>query len=306
MGLVQRYGLDRLRNVMGYSRQHTTICMTPAESGWRAGVGKLLGPDPREMAESDLIVVWGANPVSTQVNVMTHVAKARKTRGAKLVVVDVYRTPTVEQADVALIVNPGSDGALALAVMHVLLSEGMVDRDYLAQLHRLRRRDRSAYQDPHAGVGRRRSPASRSRQIVAFARLYGRPEAAISASASASRARATAPPPCTPSPACRRSLARGATRAAAPSSSPSTRPCGASTPRACTASMRSIPRCAMLDQSRIGAVLCGDAEALNGGPPVMAHDHAERQLGDGRTRHGDRCSAASRARISSWSCRSSS
>ncbi len=68
MGVVQRYGIDRLRHAFGYSRQQTTICMTPAESGWRAAVGKLMGPDPREMADSDLIVVWGGNPVSTQVN----------------------------------------------------------------------------------------------------------------------------------------------------------------------------------------------------------------------------------------------
>ena len=133
MGVVQRWGIDRLRHAFGYSRQKTTICVTPAESGWRAGVGKLLGPDPREMAESDLIVVWGGNPVSTQVNAMTHIAKARKQRGAKLVVVDVYRTPTVEAADIGLVLRPGTDGALALAMMHVLLKEGFADRDYLAR-----------------------------------------------------------------------------------------------------------------------------------------------------------------------------
>ncbi len=133
MGVLQRYGLDRLRNVMGYARQQTTICVTPAESGWLAGVGKLTGCDPREMDRSDLIIMWGGNPVSTQVNIMTHVTRARKTRGAKFVVVDVYRTPTVEQADIALIINPGTDAALALAVMNVLLSEGMADRAYLAK-----------------------------------------------------------------------------------------------------------------------------------------------------------------------------
>ena len=58
-----------------------TICTTLPEIGWHAGVGKLVGPDPREMAKSDLIVVWGGNPVSTQVNVMTHVAaRAEGTR----------------------------------------------------------------------------------------------------------------------------------------------------------------------------------------------------------------------------------
>jgi anaerobic selenocysteine-containing dehydrogenase len=134
MGVVQRWGLDRFRHAFRYSRQQTTICVTPAESGWRAGVGELRGCDPREMADSDLILMWGGNPVSTQVNAMTHVSRARKTRGAKLVVVDVYRTPTVATADIALIVRPGTDAALALGMMHVLLKEGYADRDYLGRL----------------------------------------------------------------------------------------------------------------------------------------------------------------------------
>ena len=134
MGQVQRYGMELFRNALGYSRQHSTICSAPAEAGWKAGVGALRGPDPREMGESDLIIMWGGNPVSSQVNVMTHVTRARRTRGAKLAVVDVYRTPTVEQADIALIVKPGSDGALALAIMCVLLRDGFADRDYLARV----------------------------------------------------------------------------------------------------------------------------------------------------------------------------
>src|SRR5437879_2381894 len=88
-----------------------------ADHSYTAGVGALVGVDPREMDESDLIISWGGNPVSTQVNVMTHVARARKQRGAQLAVVDVYRTPTVEAADIALILRPGTDGALALAMM---------------------------------------------------------------------------------------------------------------------------------------------------------------------------------------------
>src|SRR4051794_17572882 len=131
MGFVQRYGLERLRHAMRYSGMHNTICMTPAEMGWRAGVGVMRGADPREMAEADLIVMWGGNPVSTQVNAMTHITRARKERGAKLAVVDVYRTPTVEAADVSVILRPGTDAAFACAVMHVLLAEGLADRDYL-------------------------------------------------------------------------------------------------------------------------------------------------------------------------------
>lgn len=132
MGLVQRDGIERLRHVMTYSRQHSTFCTALSDTGWKAGVGVKRGIDAREMAESELIVVWGGNPVHTQVNVMHHIAKARR-NGAKLVVVDPYRTPTADKADVHLMLRPGTDGALACAVMQVLFAEGYADRDYLAR-----------------------------------------------------------------------------------------------------------------------------------------------------------------------------
>src|SRR3546814_10743611 len=84
--LVQRDGIERLRYAKRYSRQYSTICTKLVATGWNAACGARRGPDAREMVESDLIVVWGGNPVNTQVNVMTWVAKARKARGAKLVV----------------------------------------------------------------------------------------------------------------------------------------------------------------------------------------------------------------------------
>ncbi|MFN8759794.1 MAG: molybdopterin-dependent oxidoreductase [Tagaea sp.] len=133
MGLVQRDGIERLRHAMGYSRQYSTICITLADAGWLAGAGAKRGTDAREMARADLIVIWGANPVSTQVNVMTHVARARKTRGARLFVVDPYRTGTAQQADLHLMPRPGTDAALALGIMHVLFAEGFADRDYMAR-----------------------------------------------------------------------------------------------------------------------------------------------------------------------------
>jgi anaerobic selenocysteine-containing dehydrogenase len=88
MGLVQRDGINRLRHAMRYSGWHTTICVTLSDIGWRAGYGRRWGVIGEEMAHSDLIVIWGTNPVNTQVNVMTHVARAKKARGARLVVVD--------------------------------------------------------------------------------------------------------------------------------------------------------------------------------------------------------------------------
>ena len=131
MGLVQRDGINRLRYVMRYSGEQTTICSTLARGGWRAGAGEDRGVDPREMADSDLIVIWGTNAVHTQVNVMTHAARARKGNGAKIVVVDPYRNATAEAADIHLALRPGSDGALACAVMHVLFRDGYADWDYL-------------------------------------------------------------------------------------------------------------------------------------------------------------------------------
>jgi len=131
MGLVMRDGIERLRHVKRYSRQYSTICTALSFGGFIAGTGRLAGADPREMAESDMVVIWGTNPVNTQVNVMTHAIKARKNRGAKIVAIDTYRNGTCEQADLSLIVRPGTDGALAAAVMHVLFRDGHADWPYL-------------------------------------------------------------------------------------------------------------------------------------------------------------------------------
>ena len=133
MGRVQRDGLNRLTHVKKYSRFYSTICVNMAWPGLIAGTGKLMGADPREMAKSDCVVIWGTNAVVTQVNVMTHAIRARKERGAKIVVVDVYRNATMEQADMGLILRPGTDAALACAVMHVLFRDGLADRAYLAK-----------------------------------------------------------------------------------------------------------------------------------------------------------------------------
>src|ERR1700733_3688488 len=131
MGLVMRDGIHRLRHAKKYSGFHSTICVNPAYSGFAAGVGKIAGPDPREMAKSDLVVIWGTNAVNTQVNVMTHATRARKERGAKIAAVDVYMNETMKQADLAVLVRPGTDGALACAVMHCLFRDGKQDRAFL-------------------------------------------------------------------------------------------------------------------------------------------------------------------------------
>ena len=173
MGLVQRDGINRLRHALKYSRQHSTFCVTLADAGWNAGAGAKRGVSPLEIPESDLVIVWGGNPVSTQVNVMTHITKARRERGARFVVVDPYRTPTAEAADIHLMPKPGTDGALACAVMHVLFKEGFADRAYLATYTA-----GAAELEAHLET---RSPAWAAgitgvpeQEILEFARLYGR------------------------------------------------------------------------------------------------------------------------------------
>ncbi|WP_371422222.1 molybdopterin-dependent oxidoreductase [Tardiphaga sp.] len=172
MGLVMRDGINRLANVKKYSRFYSTICSTIAWAGFSAGTGKVAGVDPREMAKSDLIVIWGTNPVSTQVNVMTHVSRARKERGTKLAVVDIYDNDTMKQADIKILLRPGTDGAFAAAIMHVLFRDGLADRDYLATYT-----DASPEFEAHLAT---RTPEWASNicgvpaaEIEAFARLVG-------------------------------------------------------------------------------------------------------------------------------------
>lgn len=172
MGLVQRDGIHRLRHAKRYSRQYDTICTNMAWTGYIAGTGKLAGPDPREMALADCVVIWGTNAVATQVNVMTHATNARKTRGARIVVVDAYANDTVKQADLPLVLRPGTDAALACAVMHVAFRDGYADRAYLARFA-----DDAAGLETHLASRTPQWAAAITglpvAQIEAFARLVG-------------------------------------------------------------------------------------------------------------------------------------
>ncbi len=172
MGWVQRDSIDRLRHAKRYSGFFDSICVAQAWTGFAMGTGTLRGPDPREMAKSDCVVIWGTNAVSTQVNVMVHAVRARKERGAKIVVIDVYDNPTMKQADLKLILKPGTDAALACAVMHVAFRDGYADRAYMAK-----------YSDDPAGLEthlKDRTPQWAAAitglsvdEIEAFARLVG-------------------------------------------------------------------------------------------------------------------------------------
>ena len=173
MGLVQRDGINRLRQAMKYPRWYSTICVALSDSGWLAGVGAKRGVDLREAAEhADVVIIWGGNPVHTQVNVMHHAMMAKK-RGATLVVVDPYRTATASKANLHIALLPGTDGALACAMMHVLFAEGFADWEYLRRY--------TDCPDALAEHLKTRTPEWASaitglsvETIVEFARLYGR------------------------------------------------------------------------------------------------------------------------------------
>jgi len=173
MGLVQRDGLDRFRREYATSQQHSTFCVTLADAGYKVGTGAKRGSDVRLMHKSDLIVVWGGNPVSTQVNVMHHIAQARRENNAKLVVIDPYKTKTADKADMHILLKPGTDGALACAVMHVMLEEGLADEAYMASHTDMDDTVRAhlkactpAWAADITGVS--------VEQIVEFAKLYGK------------------------------------------------------------------------------------------------------------------------------------
>ena len=268
MGLLQRDSIHRLRNVFGYSGMDPTICTPLSYNGWLAGCGRMSGTDPREVIESDLIVIWGGNPVSTQVNFMTHVAKARKARGTKVAVVDVYRTPTADAADIFIPVRPGTDAALACAMMHVLFKEGFADRQYMAEFT-----DFPADLEAHLES---RSPEWASQitgvpvdDIVEFARLYGRTKKsyirvgygfARSRNGSANVHAVSCLPAIT-----------GAWREKGGGALHTNRALYARLDqRMITASDLKNPNVRMLDMCRIGAVLTGEKESLLGGPPVGA------------------------------------
>jgi anaerobic selenocysteine-containing dehydrogenase len=267
MGLVQRDGINRLRHAKKYSGFHSTICVNPAYAGFAAGTGKVAGVDPREMAKSDLVVIWGTNAVNTQVNVMTHAVKARKERGAKIAAVDVYMNGTMQQADLAVMVKPGTDGALACAVMHCLFRDGLADWDYLTR-YTDAPRELEAHlksRDPLWASSITGTPVETIEEFAAL--IGGTKRAFFRLGYGFARSR------------------NGAANMHAASCIPAVTGAwlheggGAFHINADIYQLdktiiegldvwdRSVR---MLDQSRIGAILTGDAQALHGGPPVDA------------------------------------
>ena len=130
MGLIQRNSGHPFFHRLGASRLDRTICSPAKDVGWRAVMGNTPAPHPDEVAESDLVILWGINAVATNLHFLHGVKKARE-KGSPVWLVDTYETLTSSVVDRTFVVRPGSDGALALGLMHLLVREGWIDRRFI-------------------------------------------------------------------------------------------------------------------------------------------------------------------------------
>ena len=132
MGLVHRNAGHAFFNRLGASRLNYTICSAAAAAGYEISLGDGPSTEIELASQSDFIIIWGSNTLTTNIHAWPHFNKARKV-GATLVVIDPYRNRTARRADMHLMIKPGTDAALALAMMQVLIEREMIDRDFIAQ-----------------------------------------------------------------------------------------------------------------------------------------------------------------------------
>ena len=132
MGLVQRNAGHPFFYSLGASRLERTICSPAKDYGWNAVMGKTMGPHTNEIHKSDLIILWGIHAVATNIHIIHDINLAKK-QGAKVWLIDTYETPTAKIADRVIKVRPGTDGALALGMMHVIARENLADKDFINQ-----------------------------------------------------------------------------------------------------------------------------------------------------------------------------
>ena len=131
MGLLQGGSMDRrFFHRLGASILDRTICSTAGLFGMRYTVGASVGTNPETVDEAKYILIWGSNIITSNIHLWRYILKARS-RGAKIVTIDPLRTRTGEQSDEHIAIMPGTDGALALAMMHIIIRDGLQDLDYI-------------------------------------------------------------------------------------------------------------------------------------------------------------------------------
>jgi len=131
MGVVQRNAGHPFFHRLGASRLDRTICSPAKGAGWKAVMGQSAAPAPESAGKSDLLILWGINAAATSIHFLNLVHEVKK-RGGEVWLIDTYETPTAAAADRTFLVRPGSDGALALGIMHILVRDGLTDAPFLA------------------------------------------------------------------------------------------------------------------------------------------------------------------------------
>ena len=133
LGALNGGSMDRrFFHRLGASQLERAICSAAGEAGLKSVLGVKLGTEPEQFRHSRYIVAWASNIHGNNVHLWPFIEEARRS-GAKLVVIDPYRTRTAACADWYLPINPGTDAALALAMMHVIIGENLYDADYVSR-----------------------------------------------------------------------------------------------------------------------------------------------------------------------------
>ncbi|MBA3560840.1 MAG: molybdopterin-dependent oxidoreductase, partial [Gemmatimonadaceae bacterium] len=178
MGYVQSQSMDRrFFHLLGASKLDRTICSKAGSVGMQMTIGANIGADAEGMPESDLVLLWGTNTLTSNPHLWPFVLEARK-RGAPILAIDPLKTRTAEQCDEWIPIRPGTDAALALGMMHVILAEGLEDRDYMERytLGADALRERVLEYPPDTVARITGIPAER---VVTLARQYGKAKAAF-------------------------------------------------------------------------------------------------------------------------------
>lgn len=172
MGYLNAEGMDRrFFNRLGAAELERAICQVAGAQGYKYTMGTAAGTDPEETVHAKLIIFWGIDAASTNMHQMIFAQKARK-QGAKIIAIDVQKNQTGRFADWFIPVNPGTDGALALGIMHVLFAENLVNEAFLEKYtvgHNELRAHVRGY-NPEIVSAVTGVPAD---DIVKLARLYG-------------------------------------------------------------------------------------------------------------------------------------
>ncbi|MCG8552607.1 MAG: molybdopterin-dependent oxidoreductase, partial [Desulfobacterales bacterium] len=130
MGIIHRNAGQAFFHKLGASKLLLTICGPAAGAGFNTTLGSGPSTDIESCEDSDFIIIWGSNTLTTNIHAWPFFLKARK-KGARIVVIDPYRTMTAKKADFHLMVKPGTDAALALGMMNVLIRENLVNKIFI-------------------------------------------------------------------------------------------------------------------------------------------------------------------------------